>query len=466
MARYKHYEQNQGLFLNLHLAEQFDEYSLEKVIDKFVEKKVEQAIFAAGYVNDNRGQAAYDPKPLLKVIFYSFAKGITQSRKIEELLKKHISYIYLSGHQVFDHSTICKFINLHAQGIGESFSKLLCVLNQLKLIDWSIVETDGTLVSANASKTLTGKKRDFERIMERCRKYSKKLIERSQSLSSQKVSEEVIEEEERKIKRQKKVYQRIMEKIEDWEKQVAAGEISADKKTNLTDKESSLFKQGDNRGYLQGHNMQCSFSNNDILLPIAVGEHKDSQTLEETMASLNDLKRRLEVEEKSSHIMDKGFFCATTVCQLLKEEEDIIIPIPDTVKERKTIFKEGKCYLEYEGEWLLGTHDKRNDRYRFHCKDANNKKREFAVMAVFAENRELWDSYRQKIGSKEGKSLYAKRIGKEHNHHTLKEIGGMRRIDRRGKAKAVLEGLLHGIGYNLRKLSKQLNEKNLVWEPC
>ncbi len=466
MARYKHYEQNQGLFLNLHLAEQFDENSLEKVIDKFVEKEVEQTIFAAGYVNDNRGQAAYNPKPLLKVIFYSYAKGITHSRKMEELLKKHISYIYLSGHQVFDHSTICKFINLHSEGIRECFSKLLCVLNQLKLIDWSILETDGTLVSANASKTLTGKRSDFERIMERCREYSKKLIERSQSLSSQKVSEEIIEEEQRKIKRQQKVYQRTMEKIKDYEKQVAAGEISADKKTNLTDKESSLFKQRDNKGYLQGFNMQCSFSNNDILLRIAAGTHKDFQTLEETIVSLNELKRQLKVEEKSSHIMDKGFFGASAVCKLLKEEEDITIPIPDYVKDRNTMFQEGECYLEYEGAWLLGIYDKLKDRYRFRYKDANNKDRHFSVAAVFAENKALWDSYRQKIESKEGKSLYAKRIGKEHNHHTLKEIGGMRRIDRRGKAKAVLEGLLHGIGYNLRKLSKHLNEKNLIWEPC
>ena len=96
MPRYKAVEEGQGLFLNLHLDEQFDEYSLEKTVNRFIEQEAEMSAFDKSYNNAKQGQAAYDPKSLLKVICFAFAKGIVSSRKIEELLRRHVSYIYLS----------------------------------------------------------------------------------------------------------------------------------------------------------------------------------------------------------------------------------------------------------------------------------------------------------------------------------------------------------------------------------
>ena len=95
MPRYKAIEEGQGLFLNLYLEEQFDEYSLEKTVNRFIEKEADLSSFEKNYNNAKTGQAAYNPKSLIKVICFAFAKGVVSSRKIEELLRISIFLIYI-----------------------------------------------------------------------------------------------------------------------------------------------------------------------------------------------------------------------------------------------------------------------------------------------------------------------------------------------------------------------------------
>lgn len=467
MPRYKAIEEGQGLFLDLHLEEQFDEYSLEKTVNRFIEKEADLSSFEKNYNNAKKGQAAYNPKSLLKVICFAFAKGVVSSRKIEELLHRHISYIYLSANQHFDHSTICRFILLNAENIKGLFSRVLYVLNQLELIDWSTLEIDGTIVSGNAAKSLTGDSSDFEKILKNCEAYTKKLVKRSEYINKGEFSQDYIEEEERKIKRQKRCYENSIEKIKAYQEKVRNKELDPKEKVNLTDNDSSLLKQRDSKGYTQGYNFHCSFSENDILLDVETQKgSNDAPHTCRKVEQLKQLKEELDVDKQSAFLMDKGFFSSKALSELLKRGDDIYIPIPESVKERNLILENGKYYLEHNAELILGHKRKTKDEYRFRYKDLKGKRREISVGSSFVEDEPLWDSYRQKMNSEKGKFIYAKRIGKEHNHHTLKEVLAMRRIFRRGRHRVNLEGLLHGIGYNLGKLNKLVCQKDLEWAAC
>ena len=467
MPRYKAIEEGQGLFLDLHLEEQFDEYSLEKTVNRFIEKEADISSFEKNYNNASKGQSAYNPKFLLKVICFAFSKGVVSSRKIEELLHRHISYIYLSANQRFDHSTICRFILINAENIKEIFSKLLYVLNQLELIDWSSLEIDGTIASANAAKSLTGDSSDFEKILKNCEAYTEKLVKRCEYINKGEFSQDYIKEEERKIKRQKRFYENTIEKIKAYQEQVRNKEVGSKEKVNLTDNDSSLLKQRDSKGYTQGYNFHCSFSENDILLDVET--QKGSNDAPHTCAKVEQLKQlkdELGVDKQSTFLMDKGFFSSKSLSKLLKRGDDIYIPIPESVKERNVILENSKYYLEHNGELILGHKRKAKDEYRFRYKDLKGKRKEISIVSSFVEDKPLWDSYRQKMNSQKGKFIYAKRIGKEHNHHTLKEVLGMRCIFRRGRYRVNLEALLHGIGYNLGKLNKLVCQKDLEWAAC
>ncbi len=403
----------------------------------------------------------------MKVICFSYAKGIVSSREMEELLAKHISYIYLSANQRFDHSTICRFILLNAENIKTLFSRLLFVLHQLELIDWDLLEIDGTIVSANAAKSLNGNSSDFEKILKRCEAYTQKLIKRSEYINQGKFPQDYINEEERKIKRQKRLYENTIKKIKSYQEKVEKQIFSPKEKVNLTDPDSSLLKQRENKGYIQGYSFHCSFSQNDILLDIEPqkGNH-DAALTYKRVEQLKKLKASLSVNKQSSFLMDKGFFSSRALAKLLKRGDDIYIPIPSNVKERNLVFDKQNVYLDHNGELLLGCYRKTRDQYRFYYKDHEERVKEISVAASFIEDKLLWDTYRRKINSKRGKFIYAKRIGKEHNHHTLKELHNMRHIFRRGRYRVNLEGLLHGIGYNLRKLNNFTCAKNLEWANC
>jgi len=65
--------------------------------------------------------------------------------------------------------------------------------------------------------------------------------------------------------------------------------------------------------------------------------------------------------------------------------------------------------------------------------------------------------------SEEGKMKYNKRIGKEHNFDTLKNVIGLSRIRRRGIEKANLEAVLAAIAHNLRKFLNFMVENKLTW---
>ena len=141
-------------------------------------------------------------------------------------------------------------------------------MKDLNLIDWEDIEVDGTIVSGNASKRLSGKEEDFDKLHKRCERYSQKLIERSKKLNQSDRSQEYIKDEERKIKRQKQQYENTIKKIKVYKEKVKNKEISPKDRVNLTDKDTLLFKERDQKGYTQGYNPHCSFSRNDILLDI------------------------------------------------------------------------------------------------------------------------------------------------------------------------------------------------------
>jgi transposase len=50
-----------------------------------IEERLDLAAFDACYKNDETGAAACDPAILLKIILYAYSKGVTRSRRIEQL---------------------------------------------------------------------------------------------------------------------------------------------------------------------------------------------------------------------------------------------------------------------------------------------------------------------------------------------------------------------------------------------
>ena len=486
MARYKEIEEGQGYFMEIYPEDQFSDYSIEKVINRFVDEEIDITPFSMKYRNDETGQKAIHPKIKLKVLFYSWVNGIKHSREIEAMMRqKHLGYVYLSGNIIIDHSTVCEFIDEFNEEIIGIFSKLLMLMNEMGLIDWTKIMIDGTKIESNASKVMTDDLKGFKKKLERYSKMSRRLIERARYLDRKEQEGEIDarerERESERIRRQEKVYSSIIGKIEEYNKEVEKGLKDSKEKVNLTDGESSMLKS--EGGYIQGYNVQAAYSANDIIVDVeAVSSPADQRLIEERVKRVEAIKKENSVEQKSKYIADKGYYNPDQLVPLLGNGKEVYVATPKSMeKTYETLNRierdsEHIYYRCVNGVKVKGYYSKNKDAYRFDIKkkecavcslksecwaglkEGSIHKR-FEVTRTYADNKELWIKYKQKMEQEEGRWLYNKRLGKEHNFHDLKKFESGGRLLRRGRDKCNCEIVLSAIAHNLKKLQKYLIEQ-------
>ena len=233
MARYKPIERGQGYFLTIYPDLIFEDNSIEKVIDKFIDEIVDTSAFDVKYHNDIAGQKAISPKSKLKVIIYALSQGIESLRKIDKLLKlSHPAYLFLSGGITIDHSTLSIFINTFQDEISGIFARVIYILEELKMIDWDRIMIDGTRVSSNASKNFTDDAKGFAKKLERYENLSAKLLVRAKYIEElaekDEISEEELQKEKDLIAKQQNQYNLTINKLQAYENELKEKEKKED----------------------------------------------------------------------------------------------------------------------------------------------------------------------------------------------------------------------------------------------
>ena len=89
------------------------------------------AIYKSYQEKDGRGQAAYAPEMMVRLLLYGYAKGVYSSRKIETHTFEDLAFRYLSGDQRPDHATIAEFRKIWMRSLA--CSRRRCYVPRL---DW------------------------------------------------------------------------------------------------------------------------------------------------------------------------------------------------------------------------------------------------------------------------------------------------------------------------------------------
>ena len=99
------------------------------------------------------GCPAYHPRMLLKVVFYAYMNNIYSCRKIEDALKYHVHYMWLSGSQTPSFSTINRFRSEHMKdAVNKLFSQVVKLLVDMGQITLEEQYIDGTKIESVANK--------------------------------------------------------------------------------------------------------------------------------------------------------------------------------------------------------------------------------------------------------------------------------------------------------------------------
>jgi len=83
------------------------------------------AIYESYEEKDGRGQAAYEPTRMVRVLLYSYCIGSYSSRKIQAKSYEDIAFRYLAADEHPDHSTLAEFRQRHLAALAGLFCQAL-----------------------------------------------------------------------------------------------------------------------------------------------------------------------------------------------------------------------------------------------------------------------------------------------------------------------------------------------------
>ena len=140
------------------LPPSIEEYVTEshpvRAYDAFVDT-LEMAALGIDLDADKVGNAAYDPRAMLKLLVYGYSYGIRSSRKLERATHENLSFIWLLGGLKPDHKTIAEFRRKHVKGIKKVLRQSVWIAIELDLIAGNVLFVDGTKIRANAGRGRT-----------------------------------------------------------------------------------------------------------------------------------------------------------------------------------------------------------------------------------------------------------------------------------------------------------------------
>ena len=115
---------------------------------------------------DGRGQLAYHPALMVKLLVYAYSAGLFSSRRIAAAIEDQVALRYLAAGNFPSHRTIARFRLEHLEDFQRLFVEVVQIARASGLVKLGTIAIDGTKQKANASKRKAmsyGRMRDEER---------------------------------------------------------------------------------------------------------------------------------------------------------------------------------------------------------------------------------------------------------------------------------------------------------------
>jgi len=143
---------NQLLLLPPSLHDWLPERHLARFLVDVVDALDLGAIYASYDEKDGRGQSAYLPEMMVRVLLYGYCTGTYSSRKIQAKTYEDVAFRFLSADEHPDHSTLAEFRKRHLEALAGLFMQALRLCQKAGLVKLGHVAIDGTKMAGNASK--------------------------------------------------------------------------------------------------------------------------------------------------------------------------------------------------------------------------------------------------------------------------------------------------------------------------
>jgi len=325
------------------------------------------AIYASYAEKDGRGQAAYPPGMMVRLLLYGYANGVYSSRKIQTRTFEDVAFRYLSGDQHPDHATIADFRKRHLEALSGLFTQALLLCSEAGLVKLGHVAIDGTKIKANASKHKAQSYARMGETEQRLKQEIDALLEQAGQTDAaedaqygkDKRGDELPEELQRRESRLKKIQQAKAELEQEARERAERERAEAEAKLaarrdeqeqtgkkkrgreprvpdpeqarpddtaqrNFTDPESRIMPDGANKGsFVQGYNAQIAVdSASQVIVAAAVTQETNDKM--QLIPMIAQIVTNLEQKPKRVSA-DTGYFSAANVTDESVKDVDLYV---------------------------------------------------------------------------------------------------------------------------------------------
>jgi transposase len=480
MAKFKEYSTEQGELIPMYLSEWIPDDHLVRLISEIVEQLDLREIIED---YSNRGEEAYHPSLMLKLLFYGYATGVFTSRKIRTAIDENIPFRWLCGGHKPDFRTISDFRKDHLEWLPGLFKQVVQIAMKLGYTSLGHVSIDGSKVKGHASKHKAMSRERMKQEMERLESEIREALEKTQEAESQDEGQITLfpESANKDIQDRQVRLKKIQEALKELEerKPEAESKTAAKDQINFTDSESRIMDTK-TQGVIQGYNPQVAVdSDHGIIVGIEMSNSSSDQKQFEGV--LDSVKENTgNMPEKVS--ADAGYFSAANIEAAEQAGVDAYIAASKEGKENGngydksnfTYVPEADTYSCPAGkiltlkqtvheknekkatEWIYETEECLTCLFQKECVRAKSGKR----TVKRTESDPVREAMRTKVQSDAGKEIYRRRKAiVEPAWGQMKECQGFRQFHLRGEEKVGGEFTLLAISYNLRKLHSAKHPK-------
>ncbi len=407
------------------------------------------------------GRPAYHPRILAKVLVYAYSRGIRSSRKIADLVRNDVRFMWLARMQHPDFHTIARFRKDRFEDLCHLFAESVRLCERAGLVLLGTVSVDGTKVRADASRESIYDAKRLEQELERIRQILRDAAE-VDALEDERYGERCLDELPEQL-RDPEQRRRLLQELAEQMEREGRRYLSA------TDPESGVMRTCE--GVKPAFNLQAAV---DVDSQVALGLEVTSEATDH-----GQLLPLLEQVEETTGVSpdvvlaDAGYSDEETLKGLDERGQAALVNSVDAPRQRggdpefspeKFVYDEARdCYLcpvgrelTFKGEYRGGSGTYRIYRasgcqvcsfYR-RCVPRGRQSRRISVSVI----AHLRGAMRQRLRSPEGQALYSRRMTSiEPVFGHLKQNLGFRRLLLRGLNGAKAECALMLTAHNLRK---------------
>lgn len=125
-------------------------YSLDDFVPKDAKcRRLDLRELYARY--SDQGNDAFEPGIMLATWFFAYAEGITSTRRLEELCKRDMHYLYVSAMLEPDHTSFSRFRQRHVDLLPRYFVQIVSWALEQGLSEFKVISVDGTKMQAASS---------------------------------------------------------------------------------------------------------------------------------------------------------------------------------------------------------------------------------------------------------------------------------------------------------------------------